>query len=74
MYSTQQQKVLALLEANKDEWVPLPSIMALGIAQYNARIYELRKLGKRILNKTKEINGIKHSWFCLSGPEGPGLF
>ena len=73
MYSSQQQKLLAVLEANKGAWVPLPSIMALGIAQYNARIYELRRLGYDIKNKTKEINGVKHSWFCLPGPEGPSM-
>jgi hypothetical protein len=46
-------------------WVPLPDILALGIALYNARIFELRRLGFFIENRTEEIDGVRHSWFRL---------
>jgi hypothetical protein len=65
MRYTQRQKLLDLLESKKGEEVSLLEIMALGIAQYNARIYDLRRLGHNIMNRTKEVNGEKHSWFCL---------
>lgn len=66
--STQRDQLLALFLPDRE--VPLPEILALGIAQYNARIFELRRLGFRIKNRTKEINGVKHSWFRLvHGPE-----
>ncbi len=46
---TQCDRILALLDAAKGEWVPLPAIMDLRprIAQYNARIFELRMQGAR---------------------------
>jgi hypothetical protein len=44
--------------------VPLPQIADCA-AQYNARIFELRRLGFRITNRTKEIDGVRHSWFRL---------
>jgi hypothetical protein len=61
--STQRDQLLALFLHDRE--VPLPEILAFGIAQYNARIFELRRLGFRIKNRTKEINGVKHSWFRL---------
>ena len=68
MMTIQRQKIFALLSSRKGEWVPLPDILALGIAQYNARIYELRRSGLSILNKTKKINGMRMSWYQLSTP------
>ncbi|SRR6266403_1356175 len=61
---TQRGKILALLLAACDAWVPLPEIMACA-AQYNARVLELRRLGFTIENKTERINGVRHSWFRL---------
>lgn len=59
--SSQRDRLLALLESRLREWVPLPRILDLGIAQYNARIYELRRLGHRIENKQEG----DRSWFRL---------
>jgi alkylated DNA nucleotide flippase Atl1 len=46
-------------------WVALPEVLELGIAQYNARVYELRRLGFAIENRTERVNGQRHSWFRL---------
>jgi hypothetical protein len=59
--SSQRNRLLALLESRLCEWVPLPHILNLGIAQYNARIYELRRLGHRIESKQEG----DRSWFRL---------
>lgn len=64
----QRQKILELLIAARSAWVPLPAILALGVAQYNARIFELRALGFRIENRTeRDGDGQVHSWFRLTG-------
>jgi hypothetical protein len=53
-------------------WVPLPEILALGIAQYNARLWELRRLGFVIENKSESLDGARHSWYRLvSSPVPP---
>jgi hypothetical protein len=62
---SQRAGILRLLLGAKGGWVPLPDILALGIAQYNARILELRQLGFDIENKTECVNRIRHSWFRL---------
>jgi hypothetical protein len=65
----QRDQILALLIAARGDWVPLPKITDCA-AQYNARIFELRRLGFLIENRTKRIDGVKHSWFRLArGPE-----
>lgn len=45
-------------------WVPLPQIMQ-HAAQYNSRLYTLRKLGHKIENKTEVHDGVRHSWYRL---------
>ncbi len=57
----QRDRLLALLKSRAPAWVPLPDILALGIAQYNARIFELRGLGHRIESKQEG----DRSWFRL---------
>jgi hypothetical protein len=61
LFDTQRDRLLALLKSRAPNRVPLPDILALGIAQYNARILELRRLGHRI---ESEQEG-DHSWFRL---------
>jgi hypothetical protein len=61
----QSEKILTLLRCARGAWVPLPAILALGIAQYNARIFELRRRGFNIENRTETIDGIRHSYFRL---------
>src|SRR5580692_5550093 len=60
----QRGKIIELLKAADGGWVSLPEIMDCA-DQYNARIFELRRLGFRIENRTKEIAGVRHSWFRL---------
>jgi hypothetical protein len=60
----QRDQILGLLIAARGDWVPLPKITDCA-AQYNARIFELRGLGFRIANRTRLVNGTKHSWFRL---------
>ena len=52
---TQEEKILNLLKRNANKWVPVHWIIRLGIAQYNARIFWLRKKGYQIFNKTKIV-------------------
>jgi hypothetical protein len=67
--STQRNQILALLRETHD-WVPLPSILALGVAHYSARIHEIRhSLGLRVENRTEHRGGKVLSWFRLV--EGP---
>jgi hypothetical protein len=66
--SGQRAKILDLLISARGDWVSLPRIMDCA-AQYNARIFELRRLGFRITNRTQDVKGSRHSWFRLeSGP------
>lgn len=48
-----------------NEWVALPVILSLGIAQYNARIYELRRAGHKIESKISRVGHQVHSYFRL---------
>jgi hypothetical protein len=61
----QSETILTLLRSAHGTWVPLPEILALGIAQYNARIFELRKRSLNIENRTETVDGVRHSWFRL---------
>jgi biotin operon repressor len=62
---SQREKILRLLQGRTNEWVSLPEILSLGVAQYNARLFELRALGHKIENKTQEVEGVRHSWYRL---------
>jgi hypothetical protein len=62
--STQRARILGLLQAANGGWVPLPQIADCA-AQYNARIFELRREGFKIRNRTKDVDGVRHSWFRL---------
>lgn len=61
----QQSCVLKLLQDRWPSRVPLPDVLSLGVAQYNARILELRELGYDIRNEIEWHDGIRHSWFRL---------
>ena len=62
--ASQRERILELLSAARGKWVSLPKITECA-AQYNARIFELRRLGYRITNRTREVDGERHSWFRL---------
>ena len=69
--TTQRTRILRLLIDARGAWVPLPDILTLGIAQYGARILELRRLGFIIENKTDRMDGARHSWFRLIASPAP---
>lgn len=60
---TQRQELALLFNNHPNQWIPLPDILRLGIAQYNARVHELRRAGYHIENKVEVVGGRKHSWF-----------
>ena len=66
--SPQCRQILGILRAEAWElwnvrnpghlgWVQLPEILALGIAQYNARIHELRAAGYNIECRKQRVGG-----------------
>jgi len=59
--ATQRSRILAVLIEARGDWVSLPAILELGIAQYGARIFELRRLGFQIENRRQG----EHSAFRL---------
>jgi hypothetical protein len=61
---TQRSAILNVLISAHGDWVPLPKITNCA-AQYNARLFELRRLGFRIANRTQDVGGVRHSWFRL---------
>lgn len=62
--ATQRGRILHLLLSARGGWVPLPEITQ-HAAQYNARIYELRRLGFPIENHRERVNGELHTAFRL---------
>jgi hypothetical protein len=67
-HASQRARILALLISGRGYWVPLPQITA-SAAQHNARIFELRRMGFKIVNRTRDVDGVRRSWFLLeSGP------
>lgn len=68
---SQVQKLRALMFSREGQWVPLPDVQALGIAQHGARFKELRgelePQGYRIENKMEHgTDGIVRSWYMLT--------
>lgn len=61
----QCDRLYALLLAHRGDWVPLPEILALGIAQFGARILELRRRGFVIENRRENVGKEVHSWYRL---------
>lgn len=61
---TQADRVLALLRSK--EWVTLPEILDLRIANYRARISELRRRGYWIECYVKQVNGEKRTEYNLT--------
>lgn len=62
--ATQRAKILDLLVEARSGWVSLFAIRERA-SQYNARIFELRRLGFRIENKIGDLDGVRMSWFRL---------
>jgi hypothetical protein len=68
---TQRAELLGLLLQANGGWVGLPEILDLKIAQYNSRIYELRKQRFQIESRTETVDGQRLSWFRLKKGAGP---
>lgn len=70
---SQRERLLRLLEENAGHWVDLPQILGLGIAQYNSRIFELRRQlgpsGYRIESRVLHSNGRVRAFFRLLPPK-----
>jgi hypothetical protein len=63
---TQRARILRILVDACGAWVPLPKILELHISQFGARIFELRRTGFHIENKTeRDDSGAIHSWYRL---------
>jgi len=59
----QREIVLALLQ--RKPWVTLPEILDLRIANYRARISELRDMGYEIKQEDERVGGRRHSRYQL---------
>ena len=66
---TQRDELRQHFQERPYQWIPLYEILRMGIAQYNARILELRREGMKIENKWMMKQCKKHSWFRFV-PEG----
>jgi hypothetical protein len=62
-----RERLLRLFEEFPGQWIELPAILALGVAQYNARIKQLRDEGYAIENRTEWRGHVKKSWFRFQG-------
>jgi hypothetical protein len=62
---TQGASLLSFFESRHDEWISLTEILKLNIAQFGARILELRRDGHIIRNKTEHRDGKVFSWYRL---------
>ena len=65
---SQAMNLKELFKAKPFEWIPVYTMVHYSL-QYNARIHELRRSGMNIKNKTKNVDGKKHSWYQYL-PEG----
>jgi len=63
--SEQRDRLGVLFERTPEKWVPVWLIadMRPRILQYPRVISELRQRGMTIINKTKDIDGVRHSWY-----------
>ena len=66
---TQKDRLMCLFRDRPNQWIPLPEILKTGIAQYNARIKELREEGIDIQNRIEHISGERHSWYMYVSKE-----
>jgi len=66
----QRERLLSFLDSRKGVWVSLPQILALGIAQYGARIFELRHTFKKNIQvKIENVGRERHTYYRLMDGE-----
>ncbi len=62
---TRRDRVLALLQARRNMWVPVYKLVREGGAQWQCRVLELRRSGHCILNRVEYRGGECLSWYQL---------
>lgn len=68
---TQRQRLRELFEQREGQWIPLPEILSMSIAQFGARLKELRDIeGMHIENRMMHENSIVRSWYRYTKPKG----
>lgn len=60
---TQRERIKRMFLTSPNVWIPLPRILEMHIAQYGARIKELRDRGMNIENDWEMVNGQRHTYF-----------
>jgi hypothetical protein len=72
-YQAQRERLLDLLMSHHGQEVSLPEVMQCA-AQYNARIFELRRMGWNIPAPRRQmVNGELHTWYRLLPGKWPGV-
>lgn len=66
------ERLLEFFEAHRGAEIELPSILRLGIAQYNRAIKDLRSRGYLIENRIEWRGRRKFSWYRFRGLAQPG--
>ena len=70
---TQRQRLRELFEQREGQWIGLPEILSINIAQFGARLKELRDIGgMRIENMMEHGDGTVRSWYRYMKPKGQG--
>jgi len=67
-HATQAQRIFDLLQRHEGRWVPLPQILQLFIANYRARITELRRAGHCIELRDEHVGGQRRTAYRLVTP------
>jgi len=60
-----KDKLKELFLSRPNQWIILPEILNLRVAQYNSRILDLRAEGMNIINDWQMVDGVKHSAYML---------
>ena len=67
---TQRQRLRDLFEQREGEWIPLPEILSMSIAQFGARLKELRDIeGMHIENRMEHKDAAVWSWYRYTKPK-----
>jgi Helix-turn-helix domain len=70
--TTQCDRILSLLHAHAGQWVTIPMMMELHIADYRRRIFELRQEGWLIETMPQTYEGtVRHSGYRLKVHKEP---
>lgn len=63
---SQADRILKHLQAHAGEWCAMTTLWAIsGAFAVHSRTSDLRKRGHNIINRTEQVNGVKHSFYQL---------